>query len=370
MGIQSAFYPRGKLAGVYPTLTTRDDEAYVEFIEDARNVLHHAQQLPIRAYSQKIMAEAGLSQAPDPASTKAATEFLMRDPALKAYYRVKRSLQEAFWSGLTRSFNRRRDALLAALDEADSLGPGSVEYDRDWASKLPEYAGREIHIQPGGYGREALAGVFYDYGIKVFMGGAADFDRLHKGIAMAAAPPADGRVDRILDLGVSMGATTIALKQRFPQAETFGIDISAPMVRYAHLRAVEAGADVQFRQMAAEQLAFPDGHFDVVFAVLLFHELPVPVARQVISEAFRVLRPGGTFTVLDFSGDRERDVYSMFFAEMDAADNGEPYLPGFIRSNVEDLLVAGGFELKAYDPKMALRSGRVCVKPVAAGAAA
>jgi SAM-dependent methyltransferase len=363
MSIEKAFYPRGKLAGVYPTLTSRQDEAYVEFIEDARNVLHHAQQFPIRDYSRKLLAEAGISQSPDEASTQAATEFLMQDPAIRAFYRVKRTLQEAFWRGLTSSLNKRRDELLAALDEADKLGPGTVQYDPDWQSNTPAYASREIHIQPGGYALEPLAGVFYDYGIKVFMGGAADFDRLHKGIAMAPVPPADGQVNRILDLGVSMGATTIALKQRFPQAEVWGIDISAPMVRYAHLRAVQANTEIHLRQMAAEALEFPDNHFDAVLAVLLFHELPVPVAKQVIAEVYRVLRPGGTFTVLDFAGVRERDVYSMFFVTMDAADNGEPYLPDYVRSNVEDLLVAQGFGLKSYDPKAALRTGRVAVKP-------
>jgi SAM-dependent methyltransferase len=361
--IEKAFYPRGKLAGVYPTLTSRQDEAYVEFIEDARNVLHHAQQYPIRDYSRKLMAEAGVSQSPDEESTRAATEFLMRDPAIRTFYRVKRTLQEAFWQGLTSSLNKRRDELLAALDEAEKLGPGTVQYDPDWQRNTPAYASREIHIQPGGYALEPLAGVFYDYGIKVFMGGAADFDRLHKGIAMAPVPPADGQVNRVLDLGVSMGATTIALKQRFPQAEVWGIDISAPMVRYAHLRAVQANTEIHLRQMAAEQLEFPDNHFDAVLAMLLFHELPVPVAKQVIAEVWRVLRPGGTFTVLDFAGVRERDVYSMFFVAMDAADNGEPYLPGYVRSNVEDLLVAQGFDLKPYDPKAALRTGRVAVKP-------
>jgi hypothetical protein len=47
---------------------------------------------------------------------------------------------------------------------------------------------------------------------------------------------------------------------------------------------------------------------------------------------------------------------------MDAADNGEPYLPGYVRSNVEDLLAAQGFEV-SYDPKKALATGRVATKP-------
>jgi SAM-dependent methyltransferase len=102
----------------------------------------------------------------------------------------------------------------------------------------------------------------------------------------------------------------------------------------------------------------------MVLAMLLFHEVPTAVGRRIVEEAYRVLRPGGTFTILDFSGDRERDVYSMFFAEMDAADNGEPYLPGYVRSNVEDVMRDAGFEmLRPYDHRQALTAGRVGVKP-------
>ncbi len=363
MSLERAFYPRGKIAGVYPTLTNRSDEAYVEFIDDARKILIHAQQAPIGAYSQGLLEEAGLSEDTSAENTQAAIDVLMRDPALKSYYRVKRSLQEAFWTALSDSFNKRRDEILAALDEVDQSGPGSLEYDPNWANAIPDYANLEIHLQPGGYAREDLAGIYYDYGLKVFLGGAADNDQLSKFIAMGTAVPNDGQVQRILDLGVSAGATTIALKERHPEAEVWGIDISAPMVRYAHLRAIEAGAEIHLRQMAAEDLDFPDNHFDAALAVLLFHELPVPVSKEVIAEVYRVLRPGGKFTVLDFPGDRHCGVYSMFFAQMDAADNGEPYLPDYRRSNVEDLLVAAGFELESYDPAAALSKGRVAVKP-------
>lgn len=364
MSIQEAFFPRGKVAGVYPTLTARSEEAYVDFIEDARNILMHAQQRPIAAYSQQLLESAGIGNDPGPDTTRAAMNLLMQDPALKTYYRIKRSLQEAFWACLSRSFNRRREALLAAFATADTSGPGTLQYDENWQDSVPEYASREIHIQPGGYAKEELAGLFYDYGLKVFMGGAADHDQLAKNVAKAVAVPDNDSVARILDLGVSAGATTIALKEAYPEAEVWGIDISAPMVRYAHVRAMEAGADIHLRQMAAEELEFPDNHFDAVLAMLLFHELPVPVANEVISEVFRVLQPGGKFTVLDFSGERSRGVYSMFFAEMDAADNGEPYLPDYVRSNIEDQLVKAGFRLEYYEPKAALTRGRIAVKPM------
>ena len=150
MSIQDAFFPRGKVAGVFPTLTTRSDEAYVEFIEDARNILMHAQQRPIGAYSQQLIEAAGIGDGTDRETTRAAIDLLMDDPTLKTYYRIKRSLQEAFWSGLSKSFNQRRDDILAALDEADASGPGTVEYADNWQDTVPDYAAREIHIQPGG----------------------------------------------------------------------------------------------------------------------------------------------------------------------------------------------------------------------------
>ena len=359
-GTTTTAYPRGKLAGFYPALPSRTDEAYAEFVEDARNYLLHAQQPPIAQYSRKLLADAGMSEASDVDSTRSAVDFLMQDPTLKTYYRVKRSLQESFWQCLRRSYYSEKDALLAALDAADEMGPGSVAYDLDFP--MPEYATCQIHLQPGG-NNGPLAGYLYDYGLKVFMGGAADNDMIANMAAGAARVPDDGKVERILDLGVSAGATTTALKRAHPVAEVHGIDISAPMVRYAHMRAVEQDIDVNFKQMAAEQLDFPDGNIDVMLAMLLFHELPVPVAKQVIAEAFRVLRPGGTFTILDFPGDRTNDAYTMFFVDMDAIDNGEPYLPDYVRSNVEDLLVDAGFELRSYEPARALSAGRVAVKP-------
>lgn len=363
MSIAQNAYPRGRVAGMYPALSSRRDEAYIDFVEDARNFLLHAQQRPIGEYSRKLLRDAGLSQKPDPESTARSVDLLMRDSTLRTYYRIKRSLQEAFWNRMLQSYGGRRAQLLAALDEADKKGPGTVRYDVK--RPVADYAQCAIHLQPGGYVKEPIAGFMYDFGLKVFMGGAGNNDMLYVMAARACAPPADGRIARILDLGVSAGASTVSLKKAHPNAEVHGIDISAPMVRYAHMRAVEQGADVHFQQLPAEKLDFPDGHFDMVMALLLFHETPVAIAKQILQEVYRVLRPGGTFTVLDFPGDRTRDVYSMFFAAMDAADNGEPFLPEFVRSNIEDLIVATGFELKSYDPAKSLQTGRVAVKPLA-----
>ena len=357
-------YDRGKIAGNYPALSNRQDEAYVEFIRDARNFLHHAQQKPITEYSMDILKSEGLPTGADPKSVETATARLMQDNILRNYYRIKRTFQESFWDRIETSFNRRRDDLLSDLAKAEDMGPGAVEIDGDLA--IPEYATSEIHLQPGGNMKEDLAGYIYDHGMMVFLGGIGNNDQAHKMFAFSAAVPEDGNIKRILDIGCGAGAMTMALKEKYPDAEVIGIDMSAPMVRYAHKRSMENGLDITFKQMPAENLDFEDGSFDLIVANLLFHELPVSVSKQVTKEVHRLLRTGGVFHLFDFPGDKNKDAYGMFFIEMDGSDNGEPFLPGFIRSNFEDIMTELGFEMhKSFDPNMIFFKGRPAVKTAA-----
>jgi ubiquinone/menaquinone biosynthesis C-methylase UbiE len=88
---------------------------------------------------------------------------------------------------------------------------------------------------------------------------------------------------------------TVALKQRLPEAEVWGLDVGGPMVRYAHMRAVDLGVDVRFAQRLAEDSKFPDAHFDIVTSYILFHEVSHDACTAIMKEVARVLRPGGVF---------------------------------------------------------------------------
>jgi ubiquinone/menaquinone biosynthesis C-methylase UbiE len=223
----------------------------------------------------------------------------------------------------------------------------------------PEYATVDIHIQPQGYTGHPLAGLIYDTGTRVFFGGG-NVDAMHDAVARKTQLPVDGRVERAVETGCSVGQMTCALKRRFPDAEVWGTDISAPMVRYGHWRALQSNFDVQFAQMPAEDLDFPDEHVDLVVAHILFHELPVPVIKEVLAEAFRVLRPGGTIVIWDFPTATDANPsFANFMGIMDAADNGEPYAIGFVRCGVEELMRDAGFELRFDDPADLQAHGRV-----------
>ena len=196
-------------------------------------------------------------------------------------------------------FRRNADRMRAEMDAADHAGPGRLELDPTLA--IPDYARHEIHQQPGGYVGNAFAGHIYHYATNMFYRGTNNQDERHLGYAAGCPLPRDGRVRRVLDLGCGIGQLTVAMKERFPEAEVIGLDLAAPMLRYGHMRASELGSDVTFTQRLAEDTRYPDGHFDVVISYIMFHEVTADASRKIIAEAFRVLRPGGVFHPMDFN---------------------------------------------------------------------
>jgi ubiquinone/menaquinone biosynthesis C-methylase UbiE len=305
---------RGYLGSV-PAPSERDDESYLDFVEGVR--------VFTMTSVQPAMSRATATATPDANVT--------RMPIVASRNRFYRSQQEMLWQGVTETYAKRKDELIAELDRADTLGPGSIEWDPAFA--LPDYlASVDYHLQPGGYCDDPIAGYVYHLGTKYFFTGRNNRDDVQRTLVNLAPAPADGAVRRILDLGCSVGQSTTAWKERFPQAEVWGIDACAPMVRYAHKRAVDLGVEVHFAQRLAEATGFPSGSFDIVSAFILFHELPRAAGEHVIVEAHRLLRPGGLFIVVDARNlpDGPPTAAQRVIWEFETTDNGEPYMLEFI----------------------------------------
>ena len=217
-------------------------------------------------------------------------------PDVASWKRLMRSQQQMTWAKCFESYGRDRAYWEDKLDQAERDNPGRLHRDPDLV--VPAYACQDIHLQPGGYCRDELAGYVFHHGTRVFYQGENDRDEHHALYASLLREPADGQLRRIVDLGCSIGQGTTALKQRFPDADIVGVDIGLPLLRYAHLRATELGVDVEFQHALAEALPFDDGSQDAVFAFILFHEVPACSFGEIVAEAYRVLRPGGTFTVI------------------------------------------------------------------------
>jgi ubiquinone/menaquinone biosynthesis C-methylase UbiE len=224
------------------------------------------------------------------------------------------SNQQITWKILQDHFHENADAYIAEMEAADNVGPGTLELNPDM--EIPKYTKHEIHIQPGGYVGDEFAGHIYHYGTNSFYIGAIgdnEQDQIHIGTANRLPLPEDGKVKRVLVMGCGTGQLTTAMAERFPDAEVWGIDVGAPMVRYAHLRANDLGVGVNFAQRLAEDTKFEDGYFDIVTSYIINHELTQDANRAMIAEAHRVIRPGGYFYPVDFrSGGDTGRPYSQF----------------------------------------------------------
>jgi len=361
MTLNNTYVDRGK-RGNTPEMTTRADQSYLEYLTEARKImLNERGQLFMRRGAQ-AMKENNIPFEHTHEVASQIRESFTDHQELAVFLRVKRSLQEAYKERIIDSYGLIEQQWLDRLDEADRQGPGSVSYDLDW--KVPDYACRDMHIQPGGFVGSPLAGLYYDYNTQIFFSDDIASDAMHAEFVEKTPPPKDGKVERFMEIGCGIGQIACELKKVYPDAEAWGTDIAAPMVRYSHYRAMEQNLDIHFAQMAAEDLDFPNEHFDIVAAHILFHEIPVPVIKKVITEVYRVLRPGGIFVIWDFRTAAEgKPGYHSILGLVDAADNGEPYALGFVCCGVEDILKDAGFELRVNHDGGLFMEGRFADKP-------
>jgi len=332
---------RGQL-GVLPRPVRLADESYLEFLESFRDVLLTQIFPAMAAAGHARLQAAGLPLDDDALPLPTIQREFGKAPIVPSWQRFMRSQQEMMWRRTRASFAATAEAQLDWLAAADGAGPGRLIVDPDFA--VPDYARREIHLQPGGYTDDPIGGIVYHYGTKVFYQGGNDQDELHAELVDLTTPPADGRVASVLDLGCSIGQGAIKLKLRFPDAEIWGLDVALPMVRYAHARSAQQQVAVNFIQALAEDMPFADGQFDIVFAYILFHELPIDIIPAVLAQVHRVLRPGGQFVIFEFpSASQHLPPAHRFMIDYDSRDNCEPYSLGFVHADFRGLLAAAGF---------------------------
>ncbi|MBV8715592.1 MAG: class I SAM-dependent methyltransferase [Chloroflexi bacterium] len=259
-------------------------------------------------------------------------------PAYPLFEWLERNTQKMMWRRLEAMVRPHAPALEASLDALPLNPLGSLHLDPNL--ELPEYyTETEFHIQPGGVWSGAANTFVYEVGAKIVMLGQNDDYRFHRLFVETAIPPGD--YGDILDLGCGFGKSTRPFVDAFPGARVVGIDLSAPNLKLAHHQAERLHKRIAFYQRKAEATGFPDAAFDLVTATMLIHELPMPVLRQVLQEALRVLRPGGLLAVLDFA--RTGDAFHDAVMDGHGARNNEPYMAHLFKIDVPRLLTDVGF---------------------------
>jgi ubiquinone/menaquinone biosynthesis C-methylase UbiE len=99
---------------------------------------------------------------------------------------------------------------------------------------------------------------------------------------------------QVLEIGVGTGKN---LPYYPPGVKISAIDFSHRMLSRAHKKALQNNLEVEFLEMDAQQLAFPDHFFDTVFATFVFCSVPDPVLG--LKELRRICKPDGRLLLLE-----------------------------------------------------------------------
>lgn len=157
----------------------------------------------------------------------------------------------------------------------------------------------------------------------------------------------------ILDLGCGIGMSTRSLQSIYPQARVTGVDLSPYFLAVGRYHDSQKGSNIEWLHAAAEQTNLLAQSFDLVSACLVFHELPSSAARAIVSEARRLLRPGGHLAIMDMN------PHSEIFLKMPPyiltlLKSTEPYLDQYFALDIEREFIEAGFQT----PSISINSPR------------
>jgi 2-polyprenyl-6-hydroxyphenyl methylase/3-demethylubiquinone-9 3-methyltransferase len=156
--------------------------------------------------------------------------------------------------------------------------------------------------------------------------------------------PLDGR--RVLDVGCGGGILTEAMAAK--GAIVTGIDMAAKPLAVARLHQVESGAEVEYLQSTAEELAASRaGKYDVVTCLEMLEHVPAPDA--VVAACARLVRPGGDVFFSTINRNPRAFLFAIVGAEyvLNLLPRGTHEYEKFIRpSELDAWARAAGLELR------------------------
>ncbi len=283
-------------------------------------------------YANRVAKKFKSEHGREPKDRRDIRTAMVEDPFFKLYASVNRISQELIWETTNVSVERQLPDLVEKAKKLSSKAKAQLVIPDGFVP--PKYiTSIDIHCMPGGYTTEVTendvaAGALYDRGVFMYaMGYAGPYnDDMGRSVCnYIKRHKPDFKPRRILDMGCTVGHSTVPYKEYFPDAEIWGIDVGAPVIRYAHARAQALDADINFAQMNAEETTFEDGYFDLVVSHILLHETSGKAMPRIFKEAHRLLAPGGMMIHADLPPFDLMDPFTQFILDNETWYNNEPF---------------------------------------------
>ena len=149
--------------------------------------------------------------------------------------------------------------------------------------------------------------------------------------------------DAILQLTCVYGKLTPKLMEVVAPQPLHIADAALVQLELAKSKAPQGQALLAAR-MNAESLAYKDDCFSTVVLFFLLHEMPEEARRNVLSECMRVIPTGGTLLVTEYAPLPTNHILYRFPPSRWLITRLEPFLDGFWRDDVTEMLGEYGKE--------------------------
>jgi len=275
---------------------------------------------------------------------------MVKDPYFQTYAMTNRVAQELLWSSVQAPIERDFDAINQKAAELSKKASAPLESREDF--EVPRYiSALDIHCMPGGYAtaegqEDVTAGALYDRGVYLYSMGmmGPDNDDMGRSVCNYVQRNLDGfEPTAILDMGCTIGHSTLPYKELFPSAQVTGIDVGGPCIRYAHARAAAKGFDVGFLQRDASQTGFEDESFDLIVSHILLHETSGKAMPAIFNECHRLLKPGGYMIHADLPPFHKMGPFMQFILDNETYYNNEPFWGAMRDLDQEQMARDAGF---------------------------
>ena len=337
---------------------THDEQSRQDFVGALRGHLS-SRLMPgaYKVYASKVEPAFKAKHGRAPADQEEVRKVMTQDPFYQFWSAMQRRSQEMLWESVIDPTERQLPELIDKARKIGRKARGKLRLDPKL--EIPRYhRAADIHLQPGGYhtdftADDIAAGAVYDKGINLYMGGGLGPENDLTGntlLAYVREKHPGFEPKRILDIGCAIGNSTLVWARAFPKAEVHGIDVGAPVLRYAHARAETLGVKVDFSQQNAEHTDFDDGSFDLVLSHITLHETSRSALPRILGECRRLLRKGGMTLHLEIP--RGRTAMEKFMHNWEAYNNNETFSRFMTDIDLVAEAVKGGFakhEVKTTD---------------------